>query len=151
MPASRKWKFTDQQAIEAVKKHGGVTKAAKAMGVPYATFQERHKRAMRCSGASTAPSTGTGKPSDITTVKLSDILRKHDPVQVFLQHLGSIPKGEYLPDLEMLRLCDLSKAAWSRLKRNPNTRAYNITLPDRTVVWGSAQDIALLRQKLMEV
>ena len=137
---------TNEQVAEALKKYPKKKDAAKALGTNSTTLLRWEKYGVPQSKKE--PVERFSKPSDGLT--LDKILKQHHPVEKFVSVVDTVPKGEFHADTDMQRLCELSQQSWARLKRNERVQDYKVRLPDGSVVWGSKQDAALLRRKLME-
>ena len=137
---------TNEQVAEALKKYPTRKEAAAALGTNPTTLLRWEKCGVPASNKE--PLEKFFKPSDGLT--LDKILKQHHPVERFVSVVDTIPKGEFHADTDMQRLCEISQQAWARLKRNERVQDYKVRLPDGSFVWGSKQDAALLRRKLME-
>ena len=140
---------TDEQLKEALQKYPTRRAAAIALGTNPSTLQRWVRDGLPASKAyDSAPVEKiTGTSNGLT---LEKILRQHHPVEKFLSVIETVPKGEFHSDTDMLRMCEMSQQSWSRLKRNERVQDYKVRLPDGSFVWGSKQDVAILRRKLME-
>lgn len=130
--------YTDEQVVAEYRRIGSAKGTARSLGVPETSLKRRLDRLGVRS---------TSRPKGLTMDK---ILQQHHPVEKFMSVMATLPEGEFHTDIEMQHLCDLSKQAWSRLKRNERARPYKVRLPDSTYVWGRKDDAEELRKKLME-
>ena len=137
---------TNEQVQQALRDHPTRRAAARALGTNATTLFRWEKFGVPSGGSRVVEKISNA--SDGLT--LDKILKQHHPVERFVSVVDTIPKGEFHADTDMQRLCEISQQGWARLKRNERVQDYKVRLPDGSFVWGSKQDAALLRRKLME-
>jgi hypothetical protein len=126
--------------------------AARVLGMVEGTFRKKYNQWAAEAGLAASAPKPVGQPSTPSDgLTMDKILKQHHPVERFVSVVAAIPRGEFHADTDMQRLCELPQQAWTRLKRNERVQEYKVRLPDGSFVWGSKQDTALLRRRLMEV
>lgn len=138
--------MTREEAMKAVKKHGGQRAAARALGICRTTIARALRRSERVSDDARRDESSSGKK----TLTIEEALRPLDVLQQVVEVVRAIPAGQVMTDEQLRRECEIGSARWRRVRGSARLAGHHCTLPTGTM-WGSKGTIKTLQERYKEM